>query len=58
MRKRRGEDHNSADALLGGLGGAAESLIALSQSKLPVCREFCVGKGSRHLGELGFHMRK
>ena len=41
MRKGRGEDHKGTDALLGGRGGAAESLIALSQSKLPVCREFC-----------------
>ena len=38
MRKGRGEDHNSADGLLGGLGGAAESLMPChSQSCL------CVG---------------
>ena len=58
MRKGRGEDHKGTDALLGGRGGMAESLIALLQSKLPVCREFCVRKGSRCLGELGFHMKK
>ena len=58
MRKGRGEDHKGTDALLGGRGGMAESLIALLQSKLPVCREFCVRKGSRCLDELGFHVKK
>ena len=58
MGKGRGEDHKGTDALLGGRGGMAESLIALLQSKLPVCREFCVRKGSKCLDELGFHVKK